>query len=510
MYRPSLKAAIAAAAILFATISHAAPIVIRGRVTDAKSGKGIAGAIVSDGMRCTPTDKKGNYTIKSDDQTVFNVFVVTPGDYEIPRNEKGLFGGYIKVDPTKKKGTYNFTLSKRETALGKYTVLFMGDPQAMSQRPHSIKSVGMLRDQLREYNLSATLPTYQIFLGDMVTNEIQVEGKADKFFELMDGCGGTSMYLPGNHDHVQKATTYHEAIAPYATYFGPYNYAVNIGEIHYIFLDDCAWAEKSKKHNWKRGLNLEARTFLKEDLKHVDKKTPVMICAHCPITRSYNGSFYQMETGEEALIEALQGRDVHFWYGHTHTYTNYIYSRESINKRLKGVNSVESHTVGRCTGGWSCSSDICRDGTPKGMVIAEIEGKEISWRFHSFLSDYPHDMNIYLPARFKDAEGKADTNLYCNIYMWDSKCSLPEFWQDGKMVGKFTRVLTSKNATKDPLYAEQYPQWLAAGIIPGGWEPSTDKDCMHLFSFTPSEQTKRGEVHYTDRFGRKIVREVEW
>lgn len=488
----------------------ASSITIFGQVKDASSQKGVSGVVVSDGQQCVQTNHKGEYKIISNSKKVFHVFIVTPSAYEVPVNENGIFNGYIHIDTSKKKNRCDFTLKKRDGECNRYIMCYMGDPQAMSQRPHSVESCKYLCEKLRKFNDACTLPVYQTFLGDMVTNEIEVKGKAERFLNIMAGCGGKSFYIPGNHDHIQNSKIYHEAIAPYAKHFGPYNYAVNIGQVHYIFLDNCAWGESLSGKRFARGLNKEACTFLKEDLKFVPKDTPLMISMHCPMTRSYNGTFYKIEVGEEELFQALQDRDVHFWYGHTHSYTNYPYSRVSIDKRAKGLRSLESHTVGRCNGGWCCSSEITQDGVPRGLVQVDVDGKQISWHFLSFDENYPDDMNVYPPASFLDKNGNRDMHLYCNVYLWDSKCDKPEFWSDGKLVGKMERILSGKNATVEPLYAKLYPLWESQGIEGFRKEVPKDTQCTHLFGIVPGKEITSGEVRYTDRFGRKCIRKVSW
>lgn len=481
---------------------------IRGTVRDAGTGAGIADVVVSDGRQCVLTAKNGTFRFKSDDEVAANIFVVVPSEYEVPMTGNHLFGGFIPVDAATRK--YDFSLSRRTQACDHYLMLMMGDPQAMSQRPHSLEANRYIWSRMAEYAKSATLPLYQTLLGDMVTNEIEVPGRAESFMSVFAQCGIPSFALPGNHDHVQKAPTYREAISQFARHFGPYNYAVNIGKVHYIFVDNCAWCHtRSKKFS--RGLNDEALAFVKADLQYVDKSTPLMICMHCPQTKGLDGAFYRVEVNKQPFIEALEGRNVHMWYGHTHMYANYVYSPEELASHAPGVSSLESHLVGRCDGCWAWSGVITEDGVPRGPLVVEVDGTDIRWNLHTVDPDFEDDFSYYVPGRFTEAQSADPKALYCNVYLWDSTWGTPEWWVNGRKVAQFERVVTGRDATIEPYYAKLFPEWETMGVI--GFrkvEYPRTSNCMHLFKVLPEEGVREGEIHLTDRWGRSYVRKVRW
>ena len=479
-----------------------------GTVTEAGSGKGLAGVVVSDGLHCAVTDSRGHYTLVTERSEVRRLFVVTPSGYEIPFDANGAWSGFRPVDPARTKQRVDFRLTPG-TEGGDFDLLIMGDPQQMSSRPHSSESWSYVTEALRTYGERAGHPLYQVFLGDMVTNEIEVPGRAEEYLQKLARTGIRSFHVPGNHDHVQSAEDYPASVAEYARIFGPYNFAVNIGAIHCIFLDTAAW-KHSDKYKYDEGLNDEALCFLEEDLRYVPLDRPVMIFTHCPLTKRYGGD-YPDALNADRFFALLEGRTVECWYGHIHFYSNYAYTPAELAAHAPGVKSLGSHIVGRCGGAWCCSGEVCRDGSPRGCIVLEVRGGEVSWRFHSFDARYADDCHCYLPHRFDGLGIADDAALYCNIYLWDNLWSTPEVWIGGQRAGVMEKVREAgMDSGKDPLYSYWFPIWERSGIVGFRNEPSKSYDNGHLFRFTPPEGCRACEIHYTDRWGRRYVRPLAW
>jgi len=489
-------------------ISDGREVIVSGKVLQ-QDGKPVAGAVVSDGISFTTTSNKGTYTLKSETSMTYCVFVVASSQYEVMTDNYGKFNGYALLDDSSSRQKCDFTLTKLPAPAYRHSVVFEGDPQSMSSRPHSGKSWEWVVDRLHEYGQTFTWPVYHIILGDMVTNEMEVPGMADKFISSFNRIGMKTLFVIGNHDHIHSAKTFHEATGAYAKYFGPYNYAMNIGGVHYIFLDSCAWGEGKK--SYLNGFNDETVAFLEGDLAFVPKDTPVMICTHCPVTQTLDGEYPHLVRtirNYDRFVKALQGRKVNLWYGHTHLTAQNAYTDEELEKYAPGVLSLDSHLVGRVGGAWSCSGEITMDGSPRGVVVADVDNKDVSWHYKSLEQSYPEDFNVYVPGMFENG----DSTLYCNVYLWDEKWGMPQWYENGVLVGEMAKKIESKDAAHDPLYVYLYDKWVAAGLVdlkvrP---EPSKPSYCNHLFYIMPSKGVRSGEVRVTDRFGRTVSRKVEW
>lgn len=485
-------------------------ITVKGRVRDAETGKGIGGVIVSDGVRCAQTGASGRYILTTDRIYNRTVFVVNPEDYEPSFNEGSCFSGWMPVDTNLSVNRCDFSLKKAEKP-DECKLLIMGDPQVMSPRPHSLTAWEWVTDRLKEYADTSSGRLYAIYLGDMVVNEIEVEGKAEWYLERIAKTGIGAFHVPGNHDHIQKAKDYAEAIPAYAKHFGPYNYAVNFGKVHCIFIDTMQNWKGEHGNRYDEGLSDEAMQFITEDLSHVEADRPVMICTHCPITKEYGGRIPEKAINYDRLISALEGRDAYFWYGHIHFNTFYSYTDEELASFAPGVRSLSSATVGRVGGSWACSGEIGRDGCPRGMVEVKVDGTQLNWRFRSLDSNYPDDMKLIAPGTFEPTEGVEPGALLCNVYAWDNLWTLPELWIDGKKAGEFRHcTCVCYDSVADPEYAYWFPKWKALGIQGFRNEIPKPYDNSHLFSIVPPKGSHNAEVRVSDRWGRTYSRTINY
>lgn len=484
---------------------------IYGKVTDASSGKGIAGVCVSDGVQIAVTNDKGQYCLVPDISLAKNVFVIMPSGYEFSFNSYGGWADYRPIDSSaSRKQLVNFPLTARKDAT-KCRLLLLGDPQQMSSRPHSGESWKYVCNAISKYRGGVSVPLYQISLGDMVTNEIEVKGKAEAYLDVQKTSGVGSFSVPGNHDHVQSASTYAESVAGFNKWFGPYNYAFNVAGVHCIFLDSCAWCEGGDS-KYGEFFNEEAINFLEKDLALVSKDIPVLIFTHCPQTKKHGGMISTPKNSDR-LFAALSGRNVDMWYGHIHFGVNYSYTASELNRYAPGVKSLNSHLVSRCGGCWACSGEVCRDGAPRGFVELDIDNGKMHWQFHSIDDNYPQTMNTQVPGQFKgeNLTGIKDGVLYCNVYMWDNLWSTPEIWVGGKKVATMAKCLYgSYDASYDPLYSHFYPIWKNAGKMKQRDEPAKEYDNSHLFEYAPGKDVKSVQIRVTDRWGETFTRDVKW
>jgi len=425
---------------------------VSGTVKDAVTGKALAGIPVSDGINFVKTDDKGAYSFTSDLTKAQNVFVVMPSGYEFDTNGYGGWNNHKFLDVTKTAQQIDFSLKPRTLQTDKYRLLVLGDPQQMSSRQYSLISWPLVCNAIKDYVGAIDQPLYMISLGDMVTNEIEVPGMAEKYLDIQKITGLCTFCTPGNHDHVQAATTYYPSVIEFSRWFGPYNYSFNLGKQHFIFLDSCAWGEGGDDA-YHSSLNEQSINYLEKDLATVDKSTPVHIFTHCPLTKKQAGVWPTTNKYESRMMQALVGRKVEFWYGHIHTNVNYSLTAAEIAKYAPGVVSLGSHIVARCGGTWDCSQEICTDGSPRGWLELDIDGTSSTWDYHSIEEKYPNTMKAYAPGQFK-GEGLAqydETALYVNVYSWDNSWSTPQVTIGGT-TSDMTKVTQNKDAAYDPMY----------------------------------------------------------
>lgn len=351
-------------------------------------GKPIAGVLVSDGMQTTETDAKGNWQLFSDLKLRRFVFVTIPAGYEVP-SKNGIPQFWQRIPENEKQFKADFTLMKRAGSGDRYTILMTADPQIRAKTAGTDKymfhSIDIYEDMCKDMKeLAATItdrPVYSICLGDMVHNNMSLwedycEGLKDFSFPVF--------HVIGNHDHIQNAASDDLAVAEYEKYLGPTNYAVDLGQVHYIFLDNIEMADNSAltasaTGAYKNGLSEEAVEWLCGHLSHVDKNKILMVCGHTsfykkigydPSVSDLNASVY---TG---LFSAY--KFVHSWAGHNHDYYNYAYAAEETSPKYP---NVESHILGRSTGMLGLNASVTSDGGPRGYLVIDVDGENITWKF---------------------------------------------------------------------------------------------------------------------------------
>lgn len=461
---------------------------VKGIVINSQTREPLSGVMVSDGRLCTLTGDDGIYYLPTDLTTQRCVFVCVPPEFEVPMNSSNCFNAWksLVTGTVKDVYTVNFSLTPRKEPVGKYQIIFCGDPQIRTT-DQSIPSYEYVVQGLAEFSAGAAVPQYMINLGDLVFNEVSIYNTYKRYLST---AAIPSFNLPGNHDHDPEKLTEYDAISEYIKALGPNNYSVNIGDIHYIFLDSVAWGD-SDTEDYESGFNEEALEFLENDLKYVSKDTPLFICTHIPMSKtSYN--FGQGRYNFDRFNDLIAGYNVHAWYGHYHINYFYSYTAEDIAAGRTKAASFESHIVVRCAGALSVDKELSSDGVPRGFVVTDIDGKNVTWHYKT-VGEYENEqLRVYTP----DMTG--EECVYANVYLWDNKWGDVEWWEDGVKKGNMVKA----DGT-DPMYVILFRENGSVGSTP------TENDTRHLFRYTPSKDAVSGEVRVTDRFGTTWVQKVE-
>lgn len=367
--------------------------------------KGVPGVVVSDGVEVTTTDGNGVYYIRSGKKYGY-VFISIPKGYEVP-SEGILPVFYQKL--SEKEETYDrkdFTLAK--TGSDNYTVYVLGDM-------HLANRTGDIA-QFREYakDLNGTIAAtpgkeYVLTLGDMTWDAYWYDNSYDfsDYVEEMDRnfSGIQFFHTMGNHDNDYLQIGDFAKENPYRRSLGPTFYSFNIGQVHYIVLDDIDYNNvgTGKEHRGEYVLDIisDQMAWLAKDLSHVDRSTPVVLSTHAPVfmptsatgwRNNLRGADAAGEANTDELLSALDGYTVHFFTGHTHKTFGY--------DQLSSRNFFE-HNGGAVCGDWWWSGNltpgvlIAQDGAPSGYTIWKVKGKEFSWQYKSAHFPVEHQFRSY-------------------------------------------------------------------------------------------------------------------
>ena len=480
---------------------------VTGTVVDQR-GLPVEGVVVSDGLLTTLTDESGYYALESDLSKRRFVQVTIPAAYEIPV-KNGIPQFWRRIPEGATEFEADFTLQARRKAASRYTVLMTADPQIRSRSARydnfAFHSIDMYEDMCRDLRETAASitdrPVYGISLGDLVHNDMSLyptycAGIADFDFPVFSVIGNPE----------QNAATDREAVKKFEEYLGPTCYSVELGELHFIFLDNIVMKNNTLDPNnvgaYSDGLSDEAYSWLCNDLKYVDKDRTVMLCAHSSMFRKPDSEPADRDRhGPDYASRLAQYRCVHSWAGHSHINFNYAYSAEEPAPKFP---NVESHILARSTGALWLNESMSSDGTPRGYMVVEVDGEAVSWYYkpYSYENDVPsgldrsHQIRVYAPGAWY-----SDGYVYANVWNHDARWGAVRYTDSGKSGAEMKRVTVYDGAFVR--MADYYNSVQTTATF----EPFRTS---HMFRILPTTGAAQATVETTDRFGEHYTATVTW
>jgi len=488
-------------------------------------GEGVPGVVVSDGVEVTVTDNEGIYYLPSAKQNKF-VFISLPGNYEIaasdniPQFFKRLAGG-TSVEQN------DFALVRADN--NDHVVLAMTDWHLANRNDDlSQFSNGFLPDVNATINAYTTAgkKVYGVAMGDMTWDAYWYENnfRLDNYLVEMKKINCHMFNMMGNHDNDPYVQGDIPPEAPFRELIGPTYYSFNLGQVHYVILDDIQYintggAQGVIGDRSYSDIVVSAQTaWLAKDLAAItDKSTPVVIFIHSPLygNPTLNASGEQVNTvvlnNGSAIRSLVQDfGNVHFVSGHTHI--NYTVDAGAVIEHNTAAVSATWWWTGK-TG--YANNHICRDGSPGGYGVWEMSGKGVKWHYKSMgkPANYQfrsYDLNRVAITAAAFAPNSTDAALaeYAGEYAAPNPVNdvLINIWgYDPEWTVEVTESGTSlaveRVTAKDPLHIISYEaKRLNAGATPTS--SFVTGNTAHMFRVRASSATSTLEIKVTDRFGR--------
>lgn len=471
-------------------------------------GKGVSGAVVSDGVEVVTTDSKGVYQLKSAKKYGY-VFVSTPSGYD-PGAEGTQPLCYIRLSKASNVAERaDFTLYKSADQ-SDYTLLVFGDMHLAGGRNNDLKWFRQFTEDVNKYisdNKGGTI--YGITLGDMTwdyywySNSFQLSNYLQ---EVNKDIKNLMIYNTiGNHDHDMNQTGDFETVAPWTQTIAPDYYSFNIGKEHYIVLDDilCKNTGGRDGRDYEIRITDEQLEWMAKDLAHVSKSTPLVITMHAPCNQLKN---------EAEVKNVLSGYTVNFITGHTHQIFN----------EQRAVNIMDHNSGAICTDWWwsvyntNGKLNIGTDGAPAGYQIFKFKGTDASWQFKptGYSSAYQfrtYDRNqIDLSAdKVMSSASEANKNFFNDFAKtWSSSSSANEVYINVWNFADLWKLEVTENGkalatervpVRDPLHilttSVKYMKSAAKTTY------YTTSVSSHIWKVTASSPTSTLVIKVTDRFG---------
>lgn len=257
-------AALAVACLLAATVRTVAAGRGKAVLTGVVYGDGapLAGVCVSDGVQFATTDAAGRYRIESDKSAGF-VFAVTPSNWVAAEADgvQPLFWAALdEVDARDEQHDFHFASVDQS----RYTVMFFTDLHLTNSSEKRdldhYRSIALASISDEAAQASARGPVYSLNLGDLSHDlywyQYDFDVSSAKRFLEQNGFPTLLYSIPGNHDN-DGATPAgvgvdRRAEHLYRRTFGPTYYAMNIGDVHWIMMDNIIYKNTPGKGKKKR------------------------------------------------------------------------------------------------------------------------------------------------------------------------------------------------------------------------------------------------------------------
>ncbi|MBR6001290.1 MAG: calcineurin-like phosphoesterase C-terminal domain-containing protein [Bacteroidales bacterium] len=461
-------------------------------------GKPLEGIVVTDGLQCVKTASDGSYALKSDLTKVRFVYLSLPSNVVIP-TRNGVPQFFRRIPYGAAAATADFTLETREPVKD-YTVMMIADPQV---RPYGWDNSmerwdDTVAPDAEAFRASCPGEVYSINLGDLVYNEMYAW---DDYMDVAAKIQCPTFNVIGNHDYDQM-TLFETAQGDvyYETYVGPTRYSFDLGDIHYMVMNDILYDRKSANDKYHYGFDDETFAWIKADLAFVPKDKIIMTCNHNNPFKTPNTSphgshnFYSVNYAEYLALFSSY-KEVYAWNGHSHVNFYYNYANHFGKDTKHGAPNIQCISVTRATGALRFNKPIAALGEPQGYMVMNVKGEEVSWYYKAVGHGQDYQLKVYPPARTDGELVKA------NIWNWSEGWSQPEWSEDGVnwKEMEFTPGI-------DPDYYD---------LFSALEDKTTRKYCQpsknsYLFSVTPSPGCTGGTVRVKDMFGKEYSERINW
>lgn len=349
-------------------------------------GAPVEGVILTDGYEFATTDSKGLYYLASEKKNGL-VWMTIPRGYTVQRGYGALPQFY---QHTAKAATdlerLDFTLVEDGDQTN-HTMFLLGDVHLMNGN-NDLYQYKKFTEELNAAH-AANPRSYAIQLGDSTWDFFWYSSghyfTMDKYLQQSDQIAFPLFNTMGNHDGDMYDTDDWTYGRYFRKFYGPTCYSMNIGDIHYIILDDVITTNDGTGRDGRDyhfGISDPDMEWLKKDLSYVSKTTPVLVMMHIPMfnaaAKDANWGAPNMSTSD--FMKPFAGYNVRLFSAHSHTvYNNY-------GKWVNGMNVIENNVGSVCGDFWSSGVRneylrMGRDGSPAGYRVLEVNGTECSTYF---------------------------------------------------------------------------------------------------------------------------------
>lgn len=355
-------------------------------------GRGVGGAVISDGVNVVKTDAEGYYSFTCDHAADF-VRLSVPSGYEVARD--GILPRfYAAIDPNATEAQrFDFDLTAVDNT--RHLLLVMADMHISGRKPGYPDDGGTVvaeldAQQCRERFLPALADcvasapagcrVYGLNLGDMTHSEYWYSKGYSfaEYIETMKGVDFPVFHVIGNHDYCHKIAD-DTADAQYKAALGPTYYSFNLGRIHYIVLDDMIYKGANA---YLTHIDERQMAWIARDMAALDPAVrDVVVAMHVPTVGGLqsDGSYKKALENFDAFYALFAGYNLTVMTGHWH---------HAHTVRI-GERAVEQILPAVCGTWWY--KLLCNDGTPAAFAACTVDGTAVGSRIVPIGPEYAQE-----------------------------------------------------------------------------------------------------------------------
>ena len=339
-----------------------------------KGERGIKGIPVTNGDTIVVTDKQGRYELPYVEGN--SLFPILPSNYTLPTS-RVVNAGFSYMEPGRNWLTENanFGLFKK-TVNRRFHLNAIGDVQVSNYQELDYATRSLWPELL-----TPTPATINLFLGDLVNNNLKLYGDLRKLIEQLPQQTWTVL---GNHDRDADSVRAGQ-VRSYCKEFGADMYAFNEGRVHFIVLNNV-YGEGVSGYTGR--LSERQLNFVRQDLQYVPHDKLIVLSMHIPLAHTKN---------YDKLLVLLKGRgDVLALTGHMHQVKRFFLQGDGVRvHELSAGASCGFWWVGeRGADGVPAALQQC--GTPRNYFVLDFDDTNYSMRCKAIGKDERVQMTIHV------------------------------------------------------------------------------------------------------------------
>lgn len=487
-------------------------------------GAPLAGVTVSDGIDITTTDENGVYYLDSDKKLGY-VFISLPSGYKV-LNDGNQPQIYAKLsDDATKIDRNDFSLIKAPEDKS-YVMLTLADmhlaARTYDREQYQANFLPDVNSLIASYKAEGK-DVWAITLGDQSWDSYWYSNK----FTLVDAIKYVSQidcpvfHCIGNHDNDPNFSNDLNATQLWRTNLGPTYYSFNIGNVHYVVLDNITYNGST----YKVEVDDAQMAWFEADLATISDKTqPLVVCMHAPLhsrptsITSAGGQTDKIGLDNSSAFISLLKRfdDVSILSGHMHM----CYTGQQNSGKIYEYNVGSVCATWWWTGhpNYPAKVHVCTDGAPGGYGVVEVGGNKIEKYYYKglgYASDYQfraYDLNTVEITAEKFCPDADDARIalvptYARGFASAGSANeiLVNVWGYGhgwsiEMTENGNPLDVKRVSEYDPLHIVGY-EFQRMNVNANPTSDMVSVKNIHMFKATASSATSTVEIKVTDRFG---------